>query len=490
MSQAPAQSGRRHRVVVVGGGFGGLPATRLLAHSPVDVTLIDRRNHHLFQPLLYQVATGILSPGRSPRCCGTSCAGTGNVQVELAEVTGFDLERRVVIAAAIPPRSASTLRQPDRRGRRGPVLLRARRVRADRPGHEDASTTRSSCGAACTARSSWPRASGTSPRSAYWLTIVIVGGGPDRRRARRADPRAGGAQPDEGLPQHRPGVRPGRARGRRRRAARHLRRPALRHGRPTRWRSAASSCDAHAASSAWTPSASTSTGRTARSGSTPGTVIWAAGVQASPLAGCSPRPPVRDGPGRTHRRPARPHPARPSRGVRRRRHGDDRQAAGRRARSRCRAACTPRTRSGAGSNGDARDVPFRYRDLGSAAAIGRFSAIVSFRGVRLSGFPGCFVWLFVHLAFLNGFGNRFTALWRWARAMVGRARPERVFSMGHTGGDLSLPDEVRRRVMPSAFPGLRRRFRSSPTRRASTRCRSRAQARPDDVRPFSPRTES
>ena len=65
---------QRHRVVVVGGGFGGLPATRLLAGSHVDITLIDRRNHHLFQPLLYQVATGILSPGRSRRCCGTFCA--------------------------------------------------------------------------------------------------------------------------------------------------------------------------------------------------------------------------------------------------------------------------------------------------------------------------------------------------------------------------------------------------------------------------------
>ena len=77
---------------------------------------------------------------------------------------------------------------------------------------------------------------------------------------------------------------------------------------------------------------------------------------------------------------------------------------------------------------------------------------MNFRGIRLSGFAGLVVWLFVHLTFLNGFGNRFTALWRWGRAMGGRARPERVFSMGHTGGDLSLPDEVRRRVMPSAFP--------------------------------------
>ena len=99
-------------------------------------------------------------------------------------------------------------------------------------------------------------------------------------------------------------------------------------------------------------------------------------------------------------------------------------------------------------------VPFKYRDLGSAAAIGRFKAIVSVRGLRLSGFPGWVVWLFVHLAFLNGFGHRFTALWRWGRSMVGRARPERVFSVGHTGGDLSLPDEVKAKVMPKPFPVL------------------------------------
>jgi NADH dehydrogenase len=99
-------------------------------------------------------------------------------------------------------------------------------------------------------------------------------------------------------------------------------------------------------------------------------------------------------------------------------------------------------------------VPFKYRDLGSAAAIGRFKAMVSVRGLRLSGFPGWVVWMFVHLTFLNGFGNRFTALWRWGRSMVGRARPERVFSVGHTGGDLSLPDEVKIKVMPKAFPVL------------------------------------
>ena len=52
-----------HRVVILGGGFGGLYAAKALRHAPVDITLIDRRNFHLFQPLLYQVATGSLSPG-------------------------------------------------------------------------------------------------------------------------------------------------------------------------------------------------------------------------------------------------------------------------------------------------------------------------------------------------------------------------------------------------------------------------------------------
>ena len=58
-------------------------------------------------------------------------------------------------------------------------------------------------------------------------------------------------------------------------------------------------------------------------------------------------------------------------------------------------------------------VPFKYRDLGSVAAVGRFRAIASIRGLRLSGFPGWFVWMFVHLAFLEGFGNRLSTMLRW-----------------------------------------------------------------------------
>jgi len=83
--------------------------------------------------------------------------------------------------------------------------------------------------------------------------------------------------------------------------------------------------------------------------------------------------------------------------------------------------------------------PFTYRDLGNVAAIGRFRAICSVRRLRLSGFPAWVVWLFVHLAFLNSFSNRLAAVWRWFWAMVGRARHERIFSVAHTGGDLSTP---------------------------------------------------
>jgi NADH dehydrogenase len=115
-------------------------------------------------------------------------------------------------------------------------------------------------------------------------------------------------------------------------------------------------------------------------------------------------------------------------------------------------------------NGETPAAAFKYRDLGSAAAIGRFKAIVSLRGIRLSGLPGWFVWMFVHIGFLNGFGNRVTTMLRWARSMIGRSRPERVFSVGHTGGDLSLPDSVRSEIMPSPFPVMDAHF--GPEQRA------------------------
>src|SRR5271169_1218489 len=90
----------RHRVVIVGGGFGGLPAARLLGRKgkEVAVTLVDRRNHHLFQPLLYQVATGMLSQGQIAPPLRHVLRKQKNVRIELAEVVGFDLEAKMVHA--------------------------------------------------------------------------------------------------------------------------------------------------------------------------------------------------------------------------------------------------------------------------------------------------------------------------------------------------------------------------------------------------------
>ena len=76
-------------------------AVRLLGRRPVDVTLVDRRNHHLFQPLLYQVATGMLSPGQIAPPIRHVVRRLKNVRVELAEVTDFDLERRLVHATTV-----------------------------------------------------------------------------------------------------------------------------------------------------------------------------------------------------------------------------------------------------------------------------------------------------------------------------------------------------------------------------------------------------
>src|SRR4051794_11215220 len=90
----------RHRVVVVGGGFGGINAVRRLHRLPVDVTLVDRRNFHLFQPLTYQVATGALSPGEVAYPLRSLFADAPNVCVLMGDVDELDLDARTVGLAA------------------------------------------------------------------------------------------------------------------------------------------------------------------------------------------------------------------------------------------------------------------------------------------------------------------------------------------------------------------------------------------------------
>ncbi len=92
----PKTSESLPRVVIVGAGFGGLNAAQALAKAPVQITVIDRANFHTFQPLLYQVATAGLSPGEIAAPIRSILRSHKNVQVLMAEVTGFDLDRRIV----------------------------------------------------------------------------------------------------------------------------------------------------------------------------------------------------------------------------------------------------------------------------------------------------------------------------------------------------------------------------------------------------------
>ena len=91
-------SERKPVVIIVGGGFGGLAAAKALKKAPVEVILIDRSNHHLFQPLLYQVATSVLGPGQIASSIRGILKNNENTTVLLGEVTGVDVSARSIIA--------------------------------------------------------------------------------------------------------------------------------------------------------------------------------------------------------------------------------------------------------------------------------------------------------------------------------------------------------------------------------------------------------
>src|SRR5262245_1202832 len=91
---------KRKRVVILGGGFSGIAAAHALRHADADVILIDRRNHHIFQPLLYQVATAVLSPAEIAAPIRQLEVKQNNLSVLLAEVTGVDVASRTIEASS------------------------------------------------------------------------------------------------------------------------------------------------------------------------------------------------------------------------------------------------------------------------------------------------------------------------------------------------------------------------------------------------------
>ncbi len=441
-----------HRVVVVGGGFGGLPATRLLARSKeFEITLIDRRNHHLFQPLLYQVATGILSPGQISPVLRHMLRKRSNVRVVLSEVHGFDLGRRIVRTTAAPGREIEFPYDS---------LIVAAGAGQSYFGHDEFALIAPGMKTIDDAMELRRRVYGAleiaeslsdDALTRFWMTFVVVGAGATgvelagqirelaarslNRDFRRIDPATvrvilvdGGEEPLTNFGDRLAG-----------RARRELEKMGveLQMGR----RVVGVDPDG----------VDTENAQGDKSRVRAATTIWAAGVQASPLAGM-----LAESSGASTDRAGRIEvladlslPGHPEVFA----VGDMASV------QELPGVCEVAMQGGLHAANTIKrrlkgrdSLPFTYRDLGSAAAIGRFKSIVSFRGVRLSGLAGWAVWFFVHIGFLNGFGNRASTMVRWFRAMVGHARPERVFSVGHTGGDLSLPDDVKKRIMPHPFP--------------------------------------
>jgi NADH:ubiquinone reductase (H+-translocating) len=445
-----ARTEARHRVVIVGGGFGGLPATRLLGGKPVDVTLVDRRNHHLFQPLLYQTATGMLAPGQIAPALRHIVRKKKNVRVQLAEVTGFDLERRVVQATVA---SQMHVEYPY------DSLIVAAGVTQSYFGHDEFAFFAPGMKTLDDALELRRRIFGAfevaelvddPSQKERWLTVVVVGAGPTgvelagqvrelATRGLRGEFRTFEAAAVRVILVD-AGREPLATFGDQlsAKAAKTLERL----GVELRMGGQVVGIDAEGVDVKGPEGTTRIEART---------TIWAAGVQASPLAGLLAKASgsTVDRAGRVTVLPDLTLPGHPEvfaigdmasldqlPGV-----AEVAMQGGLHA-----ANTILRGLKGEPAN------RFRYRDLGSVATIGRFRAIVSVKGIRLSGFPGWVVWMFVHLAFLTGFGNRLTTMLKWLRSMVGRGRAEREFSTAHTGGDLSLPDSVRQQVEPTLFP--------------------------------------
>jgi NADH:quinone reductase (non-electrogenic) len=419
----------RHRVVIVGGGFGGLFAAKFLRRARVDVTLIDRTNHHLFQPLLYQCATGILSEGAIAPPLRQALRKHKNVRVELANVTGIDLERRLVIAKR--PLGTPIEAEYD-------SLIVATGATSSYFGHDEYATVAPGLKTIDDALELRARIFGafemaeleTDPEAQRaWLRFAVVGGGPTgvevagqivelahrslTHNFRRIDPAAAEVLLfDAG--------------------------DAILASFGTKLSTIAERSMGRIGVDVRT--GSRVTGMTYRDITVEGpggaetirchVKVWAAGVKASPLAamlaeasGAS-----TDRAGRIEVLPDCSLPSHPEVFA----IGDMMSlnklpgVAEVAMQSGIHAAETIKRRA---SGGDAEGKPFKYRDLGSMASIARFSAIVDFKGIRVSGFIGWLMWVFVHLTFLTGFKNRFTALSRWLTAFLGKSRDERTISL-------------------------------------------------------------
>jgi NADH dehydrogenase len=412
----------RHRVVVVGGGFGGLQATLKLARMPVDVTLIDRRNFHLFQPLAYQVATGALSPAEICYPLRRIFRRRRNVEVVLAEVHDVDLEARQVmlrpVVGAVAPESIGYDTLIVSGGSEYSYFGHDewREPAAELKSLEGALTLRNRILGAFEAAELEP----DPDRRAAWLTFAVVGAGPTGvEMAGQIAEIARGVRNDFHA------INPGQARILLIEAADRVlggfppslsargQRSLERLGVTVLVGQAVVDLD-HDAVTVKPDDAEPERIPTR-------TVVWAAGVVASELAGMLARRAGHetDRAGRVEvlgdlSLPDHPEVLAIGDMIRiRQPEGEPLILPGvapvamQQGRHAARAV-RDRLR------GDQATRPFHYRDKGNLATIGRAAAVADIKGLKLSGFIAWVTWLLVHLWYLIGFQNRLLVFIRWA----------------------------------------------------------------------------
>jgi NADH dehydrogenase len=428
---ATADGVTAHHVVIVGCGFGGLFAARALGRAPVQVTVIDRTNHHLFQPLLYQLATGILSEGEIAPPIRDVLRRQANTNVLLGEVVGVDADRRSL--------AVRTVGTPWEIGYDS--LIVATGATSSYFGHDefaDAAPGLKTLDNALEIRSRVfgafdlaERESDPAKRSSL-LTFVVIGAGPTgvemagqiaelSRRAlgrnfRSIDPASarvilldGG---DELLATFPKPVG--------RRTMRDLETLGVEIHLGVR----VTGVDGDGVD---TSSQDPELRRVSAI-----TKIWAAGVEASPLGRviADATGTAVDHAGRVQVRDDCTVPGHPEIFV----VGDlaalDLPGVAEVAMQ----AGAHAARTIVGRLDDKPGKRFKYRDLGSAATISRFRGILTIGPIRLYGLIGWLGWLVVHLTFLTGFKNRLATLASWTIAFIGRGRPERAITASQARG--------------------------------------------------------
>jgi NADH dehydrogenase len=436
----------RHRVVVVGGGFGGLQAVQKLRRGPVEVTLVDRRNFHLFQPLTYQIATGALSPGEVAYPLRAIFKRNRNVRVLMAEVTGFDLDaRRVMLesVAGVPTPSSLEYDSLIVAGGSSYSYFGHEEWREPAPEVKSLESALVVRGRILSALEAAEMEDDPDRRRA-WQTFVVVGAGPTgvemagqiaeiardtvRRDFRAIDPRTSLILLVEAADRVLTSFPESLSRS----AARALEQLGV---TPIVDRPVVGIDDESVTLEAPGGEHERVPART---------VIWAAGVTASGLAAtlaeltgaeC-------DAAGRVTVEPDLTLPGHPEVFAL----GDMVRVRGRDGVPHVFPGVAPvAMQQGRYAAGvvlarlyGRRPKPFRYRDKGNLATIGRARAVADIKGIKLSGLVAWVTWLVVHLFYLIGFQNRLLVLIRWSFSFVTHGRGARLIT-GATDERLLLP---------------------------------------------------